>query len=106
MNSLTYILLLFGLFAVGIGQYIGRTQRPGLPLRCLMMCAPPDCSNPVMLAGRCCPVCQGRKPGRCPSMIGAGICAFLCTDDSNCPGNQKCCRSRCGRSCMRPRAPV
>ncbi|KAL1251787.1 hypothetical protein QQF64_019583 [Cirrhinus molitorella] len=48
------------------------------------------------------------KPGVCPknnledSMF--GVCAELCSQDDDCPDNQKCCSNGCGHQCMVPYA--
>ncbi|XP_052226492.1 waprin-Thr1-like [Dreissena polymorpha] len=42
------------------------------------------------------------KPGFCPRNDSIGPCINLCSSDDSCPGNLKCCRSGCGRSCMEP----
>ncbi|XP_078391476.1 WAP four-disulfide core domain protein 3 [Cetorhinus maximus] len=40
------------------------------------------------------------KPGVCPQRHGGvGVCAEYCTDDSDCPGDEKCCSNGCGHSC-------
>ncbi|XP_058616626.1 waprin-Rha1-like isoform X2 [Onychostoma macrolepis] len=46
------------------------------------------------------------KPGMCPrnnveeAMM--GLCAELCSHDSDCPDDQKCCSNGCGHECMAP----
>ncbi|XP_053408353.1 WAP four-disulfide core domain protein 3-like, partial [Mercenaria mercenaria] len=42
------------------------------------------------------------KLGQCPRRTGVGICVSLCTGDSSCPGDQKCCSNGCGHRCMSP----
>lgn len=46
--------------------------------------------------------CDAPKPGICPRSIGFGICVELCTTDSSCPGDQKCCSTGCGHTCQSP----
>uniref|UniRef100_A0A8C2HF61 WAP domain-containing protein n=1 Tax=Cyprinus carpio TaxID=7962 RepID=A0A8C2HF61_CYPCA len=43
-----------------------------------------------------------KNPGSCPKPVGAGLCAEMCSGDSNCPNNQKCCSNGCGHQCMAP----
>ncbi|XP_062835279.1 WAP four-disulfide core domain protein 2 isoform X2 [Anolis carolinensis] len=46
------------------------------------------------------------KPGVCPTKAPPGVknpCSFPCKADSECPGNQKCCKIHCGNTCMAPR---
>lgn len=46
-----------------------------------------------------------QKPGKCPPVRPdeVGPCAILCRSDSECNGNQKCCRNGCGGSqCTSP----
>ncbi|XP_042612042.1 whey acidic protein-like [Cyprinus carpio] len=31
-----------------------------------------------------------------------GVCAELCSRDSDCPNDQKCCSNGCGHQCMPP----
>uniref|UniRef100_A0A671L9W6 WAP domain-containing protein n=1 Tax=Sinocyclocheilus anshuiensis TaxID=1608454 RepID=A0A671L9W6_9TELE len=43
------------------------------------------------------------KPGVCPSEnLGEGLCVEMCSHDSNCPNDQKCCSNGCGHQCMPP----
>ncbi|UJR07218.1 hypothetical protein I4U23_011506 [Adineta vaga] len=58
----------------------------------------------------CCPRAQQTpklnptvKQGSCPSTSSGmmGICIARCTDDSDCPGVQKCCGG-CPRQCTKP----
>ncbi|UJR17732.1 hypothetical protein I4U23_004630 [Adineta vaga] len=57
----------------------------------------------------CCPRVQqlpkgnSSKLGFCPSTSSGmmGICIARCTNDSNCPGDQKCCGG-CPRQCTKP----
>ncbi|KAK7789406.1 hypothetical protein R5R35_010266 [Gryllus longicercus] len=53
-----------------------------------------------------------QKPGSCPPPAGVHVCVFKCYDDSDCWGEQKCCKTLCGGSmCInsvsapRPRPP-
>ncbi|XP_053408337.1 kielin/chordin-like protein isoform X2 [Mercenaria mercenaria] len=67
-------------------------------------CTEPN--KPHTLPGYCCPVCRppiGTKPGSCPRRPSGWLCKDLCRSDFNCPGQQKCCSHRCGKSCERPR---
>ena len=34
-----------------------------------------------------------------------GICVEMCSDDSSCDGNKKCCSNGCGHTCMEPVMP-
>uniref|UniRef100_A0A671N0W7 WAP domain-containing protein n=1 Tax=Sinocyclocheilus anshuiensis TaxID=1608454 RepID=A0A671N0W7_9TELE len=51
-------------------------------------------------------VCITEKPGVCPKtnpeddMIGA--CVELCSQDGDCPNDEKCCSNGCGHHCMSP----
>uniref|UniRef100_A0A671PBE6 WAP domain-containing protein n=1 Tax=Sinocyclocheilus anshuiensis TaxID=1608454 RepID=A0A671PBE6_9TELE len=55
-------------------------------------------------------VCVTEKPGVCPSKnLGEeGLCVEMCSHDSNCPNDQKCCsngcghHTKCGRECTPP----
>ncbi|CAF3974297.1 unnamed protein product [Adineta steineri] len=49
------------------------------------------------------PISSTTKLGTCPSTTSGmmGICIARCTDDSNCPGDQKCCGG-CPRQCTKP----
>ncbi len=42
------------------------------------------------------------KPGACPKKLGVGLCVEMCSHDSDCPKNQKCCSNGCGHKCMSP----
>ncbi|NXY77628.1 WAP protein, partial [Glareola pratincola] len=46
------------------------------------------------------------KPGICPLAEGtlttATPCGTTCAGDWQCPGAEKCCRSRCGQVCSAP----
>ncbi|XP_031650800.1 WAP four-disulfide core domain protein 18-like [Oncorhynchus kisutch] len=43
------------------------------------------------------------KPGVCPvRRWGMGICAELCSNDSDCPNDEKCCHNGCGHNCIAP----
>lgn len=58
--------------------------------------------SPVDAYAVCCPNIQEdtEKPGSCPPPSDLfGICIARCTDDSSCPGSQKCCGS-CPRQCV------
>ena len=39
-------------------------------------------------------------PGTCPVVRGAGICVEMCSSDSDCTQQQKCCSNGCGHVCM------
>jgi len=39
---------------------------------------------------------QNAKPGACPPPVAIGICDMTCFSDSQCEGNNKCCRTGCG----------
>ncbi len=48
-------------------------------------------------------VCITEKPGVCPRRFyGVGFCAELCVNDIDCPNDEKCCRTICGRECTSP----
>ena len=52
--------------------------------------------------------CRERvKLGQCPAVVKEthGICADLCTGDSSCPGDKKCCSNGCGKFCVSPEEP-
>uniref|UniRef100_A0A8C1P7K8 WAP domain-containing protein n=1 Tax=Cyprinus carpio TaxID=7962 RepID=A0A8C1P7K8_CYPCA len=40
------------------------------------------------------------KPGSCPKPVGFGLCAEMCSGDSSCPNNHKCCSNGCGHVCI------
>ncbi|TNN87732.1 Antileukoproteinase [Liparis tanakae] len=43
------------------------------------------------------------KPGVCPIRLwGVGKCAEFCTNDTDCPKDEKCCYNGCGHECMAP----
>lgn len=43
------------------------------------------------------------KPGVCPHRRFDNImCGEFCSNDSDCPNNEKCCFSGCGHQCMAP----
>uniref|UniRef100_A0A673MVL8 WAP domain-containing protein n=1 Tax=Sinocyclocheilus rhinocerous TaxID=307959 RepID=A0A673MVL8_9TELE len=42
------------------------------------------------------------KPGSCPKILGEGLCVEMCSHDSDCLNNQKCCSNGCGHQCMAP----
>ena len=43
------------------------------------------------------------KPGVCPVVAGKnGICLEACSNDNNCPRDQKCCSNGCGKTCQAP----
>ncbi|XP_039515920.1 waprin-Thr1-like isoform X1 [Pimephales promelas] len=43
------------------------------------------------------------KPGQCPIRSSAvGLCDDVCSNDSDCPNDEKCCISGCGYQCMAP----
>lgn len=42
------------------------------------------------------------KPGRCPKVSQSSRCERECSTDADCGGDQKCCRSSCGSSCLSP----
>ncbi|XP_073420636.1 waprin-Phi2-like [Dendrobates tinctorius] len=45
------------------------------------------------------------KPGTCPTIrdMSLGICVKRCSDDSECEGNRKCCKTSCdGFQCQMP----
>ncbi|XP_060554606.1 kielin/chordin-like protein isoform X3 [Ruditapes philippinarum] len=74
-----------------------------------IICQDMECNLPNTLytiPGTCCPICRpplGDKPGSCPRNPRAWLCLDLCSADFHCPGQQKCCSHRCGKSCERPR---
>ncbi|XP_010720901.1 WAP four-disulfide core domain protein 3 isoform X2 [Meleagris gallopavo] len=56
---------------------------------------------------RCCARClrvEPAKSGLCPRKRARrdAACPNLCTDDRDCPGDQKCCFSGCGLTCTTP----
>uniref|UniRef100_A0A672M2Q5 WAP domain-containing protein n=1 Tax=Sinocyclocheilus grahami TaxID=75366 RepID=A0A672M2Q5_SINGR len=45
-------------------------------------------------------VCITEKPGVCPnSKFGIGVCADMCSQDGECPNDEKCCSNGCGHQC-------
>uniref|UniRef100_G3NV00 WAP four-disulfide core domain 2 n=1 Tax=Gasterosteus aculeatus aculeatus TaxID=481459 RepID=G3NV00_GASAC len=43
------------------------------------------------------------KPGVCPRRHwGSGPCAEFCSNDSDCPSDEKCCHNGCGHECTAP----
>uniref|UniRef100_A0A4W5NR72 WAP domain-containing protein n=1 Tax=Hucho hucho TaxID=62062 RepID=A0A4W5NR72_9TELE len=43
------------------------------------------------------------KPGMCPRRRwGSGMCAEFCSNDSDCPNDEKCCHNGCGHECIAP----
>uniref|UniRef100_A0A671PCD9 WAP domain-containing protein n=1 Tax=Sinocyclocheilus anshuiensis TaxID=1608454 RepID=A0A671PCD9_9TELE len=48
-------------------------------------------------------VCITVKPGVCPKrFLGVGLCKGLCVNDIDCPKDEKCCSTKCGRKCTHP----
>ncbi|XP_016107689.1 WAP four-disulfide core domain protein 2-like isoform X2 [Sinocyclocheilus grahami] len=49
---------------------------------------------------------EPEKPGVCPrnnvEEALLGVCAEMCSHDSDCPDDQKCCSNGCGHQCMPP----
>uniref|UniRef100_A0A671L4E3 WAP domain-containing protein n=1 Tax=Sinocyclocheilus anshuiensis TaxID=1608454 RepID=A0A671L4E3_9TELE len=46
-------------------------------------------------------VCITEKPGVCPSKnLGLGACVEMCSQDGDCPNDEKCCSNGCGHQCM------
>uniref|UniRef100_A0A673H8S3 WAP domain-containing protein n=1 Tax=Sinocyclocheilus rhinocerous TaxID=307959 RepID=A0A673H8S3_9TELE len=42
-------------------------------------------------------VCMTEKPGVCPNNnLGLGACAEMCSQDGECPNDEKCCSNGCG----------
>uniref|UniRef100_A0A671R3H0 WAP domain-containing protein n=1 Tax=Sinocyclocheilus anshuiensis TaxID=1608454 RepID=A0A671R3H0_9TELE len=42
-------------------------------------------------------VCLKEKPGVCPSKnLRMGACAEMCSQDGDCPNDEKCCSNGCG----------
>ncbi|XP_069121238.1 uncharacterized protein [Argopecten irradians] len=53
----------------------------------------------------CCPVkYNDTKPGECPVVPDGvmGTCAEMCSNDTDCMGDKKCCSNGCGHSCVAP----
>ncbi|KAL3864682.1 hypothetical protein ACJMK2_006343 [Sinanodonta woodiana] len=48
---------------------------------------------------------KGDKRGRCPKP-GHGLCADLCSYDTDCPRREKCCYNGCGHECVDPYSEV
>uniref|UniRef100_A0AAZ3QTT8 WAP domain-containing protein n=1 Tax=Oncorhynchus tshawytscha TaxID=74940 RepID=A0AAZ3QTT8_ONCTS len=47
--------------------------------------------------------CPKAKPGVCPRRPwGVGTCAEFCSNDSDCPNDEKCCYNGCGHNCIAP----
>ncbi|KAL3064057.1 hypothetical protein OYC64_000369 [Pagothenia borchgrevinki] len=42
------------------------------------------------------------KPGVCPRRNGPGLCAEFCSNDNDCPNDEKCCHNGCGHDCIVP----
>nr|QXO74904.1 hic15 [Sinohyriopsis cumingii] len=42
------------------------------------------------------------KPGTCPRISGFGTCVEMCSSDSDCLGQKKCCSNGCGHTCQTP----
>uniref|UniRef100_A0A4W5KJX6 WAP domain-containing protein n=1 Tax=Hucho hucho TaxID=62062 RepID=A0A4W5KJX6_9TELE len=43
------------------------------------------------------------SPGVCPrGRRGVGTCAEICSNDSDCPNDEKCCHNGCGHDCIAP----
>uniref|UniRef100_A0A672L8E1 WAP domain-containing protein n=1 Tax=Sinocyclocheilus grahami TaxID=75366 RepID=A0A672L8E1_SINGR len=53
-----------------------------------------------------CMSAEPEKPGVCPrnnvEEALLGVCAEMCSHDSDCPDDQKCCSNGCGHQCMPP----
>lgn len=65
---------------------------------------PPRASLVVPSHPQLCIFCLPEKPGICPlSEQAAGSrCQDPCAGDGQCPGDEKCCSTRCGHVCMAP----
>ncbi|KAM4691836.1 whey acidic protein-like [Rhinophrynus dorsalis] len=64
-------------------------------------CCPTTCGRQCLLAN------TGSKPGQCPperyfNSSYADKCVALCTDDSSCTGDKKCCPDNCYKFCKPP----
>lgn len=72
----------------------------GIGKCCPTNCGGAVCSRPVTMRQ---PV-PTEKPGSCPAVpTGRWICSPTCRDDSDCRGNSKCCKNRCGAlTCQKP----
>ncbi len=57
-----------------------------------------------------CMSAEPEKPGVCPKhsldVAVSGACVEMCSHDSNCPNDQKCCSNGCGHQCMAPHAGI
>ncbi|XP_021272631.1 WAP four-disulfide core domain protein 3-like [Numida meleagris] len=81
-------------------------ESPGSPgvVNCRVSC----CNETVCGHGeRCCVRCLRTEPaksGLCPRKRAQhdAACPDLCTNDRDCPGDQKCCFSGCGLACTPP----
>lgn len=53
-------------------------------------------------------ILSAEKPGSCPAVAtGRWVCASTCKGDSDCRGNLKCCKNRCGAmACQKPEVEV
>uniref|UniRef100_A0A669NZH3 WAP domain-containing protein n=1 Tax=Phasianus colchicus TaxID=9054 RepID=A0A669NZH3_PHACC len=62
------------------------------------------CRGRLALSCTLSPLFPPAKSGLCPWKQARrdAVCPNLCTDDRNCPGDQKCCFSGCGLTCTTP----
>ncbi|XP_011138040.1 WAP four-disulfide core domain protein 2 isoform X2 [Harpegnathos saltator] len=76
----------------------------GIGKCCPTQCGGSICSMPVTMSR---PL-QSEKPGTCPSVpTGRWVCTSTCNSDSDCRGNLKCCKNRCGAlACQKPEIEV
>uniref|UniRef100_A0A4W5KYC3 WAP domain-containing protein n=1 Tax=Hucho hucho TaxID=62062 RepID=A0A4W5KYC3_9TELE len=66
----------------------------------MFMCLCGKMGSLTCLLKLCCPKA---KPGVCPHRRwGVGTCAELCSNDSDCPNDEKCCHNGCGHDCIAP----
>ncbi|XP_068608075.1 WAP four-disulfide core domain protein 3 [Brachionichthys hirsutus] len=92
---------------------IGSLERPGHcpPVPCDVSSEGCVCDADCKEDHKCC-VFSGKavcvppdfsKPGECPDRSSnIGLCAELCSNDSKCPGEEKCCFNGCGHDCLSP----